>query len=129
MIRVWPQRFPSAPLRDAYDEVRGSRLKRSPNPTSGPAKVRRKAGKSPDKIKATWLFDTYAEFADFAFWIDDVQTGLAGGLYAFDWTHPLSGKILRCRIVPQSEDALYNSGPFKDTAAAWAIPLTLEILS
>ena len=129
MAIIWPSRFPSAPLRDAYDQARGSRLKRSPNPTSGPAKVRRKAGKRPDVITATWVFKTYAEFEDFAGWIDDVDSGLAGGLYAFDWTHPLSKQILRCRIVPESEDILYSAGPFKNTAQAWALSLTLEVLS
>ena len=129
MARVWPPRFSSAPLRDAYDQSRGSRLKRSPNTTAGPAKVRRKAGKRPDVITATWLFDTYEEFEDFAAWIDDVQTGLAGGVYAFDWTHPLSNKILRCRIVPKSDDALYSDAPFENAATAWAVSLTLEVLS
>lgn len=129
MAIIWPPRFPSAPLRDAYDQARGSRLKRSPSPTSGPAKVRRKAGKRPDTITGTWFFKTFEEMEDFVGWIDDVDSGLAGGLYAFDWTHPLSGKVLRCRLVPESDEALHHYSPFQNAATAWKITLTFEVLS
>lgn len=129
MAIIWPPRFSSAPLRDAYDQARGSRLKRSPSPTSGPAKVRRKAGKRPDTISATWIFKSFDELKDFEAWIDSTGSGLAGGLYAFDWTHPLSGKILRCRLVPESDEVLYHSSPFQNTASAWKVSLTFEVLS
>lgn len=127
MARVWPPQFDSRPLADAYTQSRGNRLKRSQQPSAGPAKVRRMAGKRPDIITATWLFDDYAELSAFVDWIEDVSSGLAGGIYAFDWTHPLSKKILRCRIVPESEDILHTVKPFKGTLA-WELPLKIEVL-
>lgn len=127
MARVWPPQFSSAPLYDAYAQSRGSRLRRSQNPGAGPAKVRRMAGKRPDIVIATWLFDDYTELEAFVDWIDDVSSGLAGGLYAFDWTHPLSKEILRCRIVPESEEILHTVKPYK-TTLGWELPLKLEVL-
>ena len=128
MNRVWPPQFSSKPLVDGFSESRGSRLKRSPTPSAGPAKVRRKAGKAPDVFDTTWLFDDYDDLCAFVGWIDDVDSGLAGGLYPVDWLHPLSNKLYRLRIVPESEEILHTAQPFKSTLA-WSLPLKFEVLA
>ena len=128
MAIMWPSRFPSAPLRASFSESTGSRLKRTTSVSSGPAKVRRKAGKNLDTMNLTFFFPDYTKLKDFTDWVESVSNGLAGGLYAFDFAHPISKRMLRCRIVPDSATGLYSVSPLGDSQA-WKITLTFEILS
>lgn len=124
MAVVWPEKFDSRPLREGYAEKIGNRLRRGQQPDAGPAKVRRRAGKRPDVFPAIWVFDSYEELREFTDWIKNT---LKDGLYAFDWTHPLTGELLRIRFKEQSEDFLYTRAPFK-TSLAWSVSFDLEVL-
>lgn len=128
MARItWPPTISDKPLQDAYQETIGNRLKRT-KPDAGPAKVRRRAGKHPNTIHPTFLFHDYAQMLLFLDWVDDVRAGLAGGAKVFEWTHPLTKKILIARFVPASDDALFVFGPYKQSSPWWSVATTLEIL-
>ena len=109
MAMAWPPDLPRLVLAGNYSESAGSRLSRS-QPASGPALVRRKAGKRSDVTTGTLLFDSYA-----------------GGIRAFDWTHPITSRQFRMRIVPESDDILFTIRPYGQTLA-WEVSLTLEVL-
>ena len=124
-VGVFPD-LPRLVLAGNYSESVGSRLSRS-QPASGPALVRRKAGKRSDVTTGTLLFDSYAEAEAFGAWVNDVESGLAGGIRAFDWTHPITSRQFRMRIVPESDDILFTIRPYGQTLA-WEVSLTLEVL-
>lgn len=126
MAMAWPPALPRLVLADAYSESAGSRLSRH-QPASGPALVRRKAGKRSDVTTGTLLFDSYAEAQAFKAWVEDAQSGLAGGVRAFEWAHPITARQYRMRIVPESDDVLFTIRPHGQTLA-WAVTLTLEVL-
>lgn len=126
MAITWPPALPRLVLADAYAESTGSRLSRH-QPASGPALVRRKAGRRSDTTTGTLLFDSYAEAEAFRAWVEDAQSGLAGGIRAFEWTHPITARPLRMRIVPESDDVLFTIRPHGQTLA-WEVALTLEVL-
>ena len=120
MAMAWPPDLPRLVLAGNYSESAGSRL-------SGPSLVRRKAGKRSDVTTGTLLFDSYAEAEAFGAWVNDVESGLAGGIRAFDWTHPITSRQFRMRIVPESDDILFTIRPYGQTLA-WEVSLTLEVL-
>ena len=126
MAMAWPPDLPRLVLAGNYSESAGSRLSRS-QPASGPALVRRKAGKRSDVTTGTLLFDSCAEAEAFGAWVNDVESGLAGGIRAFDWTHPITSRQFRMRIVPESDDILFTIRPYGQTLA-WEVSLTLEVL-
>lgn len=114
-------------LREGYGESTGSRLVRH-QPTQGPALVRRKAGKRPDLITATLLFASYEKYLAFRDWFEDVEAGLAGGLYTVSFPHPITGAELSVRFVPESEDAAFSAAPWSEAAFAWSLTVTLEVM-
>ena len=123
--RRWPDNIDSAPLRSSYQEGVGNRLKRS-EAEAGPAKVRLSPGVMPAPMSCEWVFETWEKLQEFEFWVADVASGLAGGVLAFDWQHPVSKEWLTMRFVPVSDTALYT----KQNIAAWAWKVTasLEVL-
>lgn len=125
--RVWPQSVARVILRDSYSESPGNRLKRS-QPQAGPALVRRQAAKRPDTLAATLFFHDYEGYLDFRQWFEDVETGLAGGLYVVEFTHPLTGELLAVRLVPESDDAAFTAAPYQQAARAWSLPVKMEIM-
>ena len=125
--RMWPESVDRVILRDGYGESTGSRLVRS-QPTTGPALVRRKAGKRPDSISATLLFRSYEKYLAFRDWFEDVENGLAGGIYTVDFRHPISGRSLTVRFVPMSDDTVFTASLHGNSANAWALPVTLEVM-
>lgn len=125
--RTWPESIEQVLLKEGYGESTGSRLVRS-QPTTGPALVRRKAGKRPDTVSATLLFSSYENYLAFKEWFEDVETGLAGGIYTVDMKHPISGVVMNVRFVPESDDAFFTATPRESTAFAWSLPVTLEIM-
>ena len=120
MAMAWPPDLPRLVLAGNYSESAGSRLSRS-QPASGPALVRRKAGKRSDVTTGTLLFDSYAEAEAFGAWVNDVESGLAGGIRA------ITSRQFRMRIVPESDDILFTIRPYGQTLA-WEVSLTLEVL-
>lgn len=125
--RVWPPHLERVVLRTGYAESVGTQLERH-QPQTGPALVRRRVGKRPDVTTGTLLFDRYDDFLAFCRWFEDVESGLAGGLYVVEWTHPITKKTLKIRFVPESEERAFTGQPHGSTAFAWEVPVTLEIL-
>jgi hypothetical protein len=125
--RAWPQSVARVILRDGYSESPGNRLKRS-QPQAGPALVRRQAAKRPDTLAAMLFFRTYGDYRDFQRWFENVETGLAGGLYVVEFSHPLTGELLAVRLVPESDDAAFTAAPYQQAARAWSLPVKMEIM-
>lgn len=124
--RTWPPTFPQIIMQSDYLETVGSQLSRS-QPTTGPALVRRKAGKYPDIVNATVTFENRAMYLQFKNWVHDVGEGLAGGLYVFSMKHPDGDGNINVRLVPQSDTGLYSARPW-DPGHVWEVSLTLEIM-
>ena len=125
--RTWPTSLARIVLRAGYAESIGSQLKSS-QPAVGPRIVRRMAGKYPDTVSATLFFDTYDDFIAFRTWFDDVETGLAGGLYVVEWTHPITKKVMNIRFVAEDEKKFGTAQPSGNAAFAWQLPVTLEVM-
>lgn len=124
--RTWPPDFPQIIMQNSYSETVGSQLQRS-QPTTGPALVRRKAGKYPDIIYASVTFGNRTEYLKFRTWVNNVEEGLAGGLYVFSIKHPDGDGYINVRIVPQSDTDLYSVKPW-DPGHVWEVTLTLEVM-
>lgn len=124
---VWPVTFPQIILQDSYGETLGTRIVRH-QPTTGPALVRRRAGKTPDMITAAVVFRNRAQYRRFRDWVENVEEGLAGGLRVFYITHPDGDGELAVRIVPQSDTELYSVKPW-DPGRVWEVSLTLEVIA
>lgn len=124
--RTWPPAFPQIMLQDSYSETVGSQLSRS-QPTTGPSLVRRKAGKYPDMINATVVFRNREMYRKFREWVNNVEEGLAGGLYVFTIVHPDGDGQINVRIVPQSDTDLFTVTPW-DPGRVWEVALQLEVM-
>ena len=125
--RAWPSMIERVILREGYRESVGNRLMRH-QPAQGPSLVRRKAGKRPDLMAATLLFSNYNAYLAFRNWFEDVEDGLAGGLYTVSMLHPISGEELSVRFVPEGEETVFSVSPHNDAAFAWSINVTLEVM-
>lgn len=124
--RTWPPTLPQIIMQDSYSEIVGSQLSRS-QPTTGPALVRRKAGKYPDMISATITFRDRKQYLQFRDWVNDVENGLAGGIYVFSIKHPDGDGYINVRLVPQSDTELYSVRPW-DPGRVWEVTLQLEVM-
>lgn len=125
--RAWPAMIERVILREGYSESTGSRLVRH-QPAQGPALVRRKAGKRPDMMAVTLFFATYEAYTAFRRWFEDVEEGLAGGLYTVAFPHPVSGAELSVRVVPESDEAAFTAVPWGESSKAWSVGVTLEVM-
>ena len=124
--KIWPPAFPQLIMQNDYTETVGSQIARS-QPTSGPALIRRKAGKYPDIINATVIFKNRTLYNMFKEWVLDPNEGLAGGLYVFMIKHPVEDRYLNVRIIPQSETELFTAKPW-DPGRVWEVTLQLEVM-
>lgn len=97
---VWPSTLPQAPQR-GFGESYGLNIIRTPT-DAGPAKQRFR-GNTPNNLQLTFIM-TKAQIAALETFIYTSLKGVA----RFGFTHPRTGSVVECRIVPQSGGDLYT---------------------
>ena len=123
MAAVWPSTLPLVPLVSGYDESAPNTLLRS-SMDQGPSRVRRKCSSKPWTFTAPFPPLTKTQAAALETFIEDT---LDGGALRFTFTHPRKGTEIECRVVPQSDSALYSISP-AGSGAWWSVSLNLEVL-
>ena len=94
MASIWPVSLPQSPLLDGFQDGVGSFLLQS-SPDMGPRQLRVRYSSGEVPMAATFLMSPsqYITFVDF------YELTLRGGLVRFQWVHPLTGRLIMCRIM------------------------------
>lgn len=116
-MAAWPVDLPQKPLVQGFSETLPTLTVRSPMDT-GPAKVRRRSTAGVTQMQCVFRLTATQRASLLTFW----QTTLAGGSLSYNWTHPISGANIVCRIVEPPSLTPAAGGN------AWAASLKIEVL-
>jgi hypothetical protein len=100
-----------------FSETLPNLVTRSPMDT-GPAKVRRRSTAGVTLLQCVFRMTATQRASLLTFW----RTTLAGGSLPYNWTHPISGAAIVCRIV--EPPALAPAAG----EVSWAASLKIEVL-
>ena len=114
-MAVWPGTLPQKPQQDGFSRTKeDGRLRTSMS--EGPEKVRRRFTAVTENLTCSFIFtpaqlDTFDSFFD---------ATLKGGSLIYDWTHPMTGLAVVCRI--KDMPAAVSMGE------SWQVSFTVEVL-
>ena len=130
MAARWPLALPQYPQTDGYRRALPNNLLRSSMDT-GSDKVRKRGRFRPEIVTATYVLkprhvyngQVYNQRTVLETFVHD---SIAEGGICFNWWHPELKKLVRARLRPSGQDALFDIQPFGDTLC-WQATITVEI--